>query len=386
MDNDDIDTIDENMLQTMDNIGHVCNGVSSFFIDMAILTETFDYQKHYMPAPGLAGTFKRNRLFQKSKKELYDYFATASTKQYICAGDIKILFLLEKARKECSLSKLSISLLYIIMGQQYPVMIRRLSYRMADLLCEATLLGQVHRVIIKTAPFNSETPLEKRGKNDHTTQISIVFSTPDYSVYFMRIDLPHGNEREFHINLQEPQNEFFEDFKDTGFPMIQGEFEQIFANCVLSAEEKKQLFFERNGVWWFRPHFLEELNQINMAEDKRKSVEQVFTRRCHKDFGINVDEDTANAFVQLWKKYIGALEINNVEYFQTDTETVAFSKTFNRIVKYYQAEDILNRSGDYEPVIVDNFFRELFDHLELDTEKMNNGHVYDRWEKMREFL
>ena len=331
LETDDIKDRDSSLLSKMDSANSASLGVSNFIIEQAQKHNSFSFNKHYAPAPGLGPLLKDARAFQLLKEGLEHI----NYEKEIALAEIKLLLELEQINKESSFIKMALSLLFIIYTPEFDERIKDLAYNMLDIINELTFCGKMQKLFIQARPLNESIVEASRGSEDATTRLSILFSANNNDIFCIRIDLPHAGEPFFHINLQELISQKME---NTGFPLTTGEYYEL----VAFNTDYIKYFYEINNYYYFRTSFKDKVKNGSLSHDEKKYLYDLFDNRCHKEIKCNCEKNDPYLFTELWSHFLQAVNIHNFECIGYGKDDINYSEILHNIRIYDDFESHVN--------------------------------------------
>lgn len=173
--------------------------------------------------------------------------------------------------------------------------------------------------------------LEGWSKGFHkSTRIKLFFAMGNSDRYCIRVDFPHDDVNYIHLNIDQPGN-----VTETGFPLDDAERREVVAR--ISKESFDELFYERDGAFWFRSGFKSIVSDLfGKNSDMSDYLLEMLHGRGHIYIGDDSDE-SKRAVSEFSAAFAEAMVdsgfLNNPYGDVTDED--------GRLYQYYQFQDYL---------------------------------------------
>lgn len=184
--------------------------------------------------------------------------------------------------------------------------------------------------------LNQEKEIENRGCHDGTTRILGIFTRNNDDIYLFRIDFPHKNEEDIHINLHEVKNG--KELIPAGFPLEKN----LVDSFVIDENIRKKLFLEDDTFYWFRTKTEQNIAEIHgIQEEGKKKLRALFRKYNHFEIeGLSKEKDYLS-FINSYVDMLQQLKIDCATIESFDKEDKKNIELIKQIRKELQCRDIV---------------------------------------------
>ena len=328
---------DSIILKMMDGLGWMHLGVSDYIIKLNQEKEQFNWDKHYNVAVNSPFILKPHRSFSAYKSLLINEEPNCLDKGDCFLSDILLMIDLYRVKQQCILEKFIMCILFVVLSPEYSDQEKEYAFSLIGLLNEILYCGEIHKIYFQEGIFDLESSLEKTSK-EATTRISLIFSVDNDDIYILRIDLPHKGEEFFHLNLHEIRGDRV---VDTAYPVTYEEINKFDKRII------DKLFFEMNGLYWFRIEPEEKIKQIKegISKEEFDEIKDLFHSKAHEKIeGNDIEHDVSKIALSVMeeiKKFSLQLTIDKSKYLSFNKDDIDYVSEVKKIRKLFYLENIV---------------------------------------------
>lgn len=186
---------------------------------------------------------------------------------------------------------------------------------------------------IQSKSLNIRKNIDKRNSYDGTTRFLCIFTRRNYDIYLARLDFPHKNETQIHINLHELKNG--KKLMEACYPLSEDEINKL----SLSEADIKTIFLKTKDGYFFRSKKKQIINELSINNSKKDQLRTLLRQQSHFEIIENNQEKSFLKFISFYCKSLSNLHLGHLEINEFDKENDKNVNKLNDLFEHYEEDE-----------------------------------------------
>ena len=193
--------------------------------------------------------------------------------------------------------------------------------------------SNLNYIQIQSKALNKRKAIDKRNSYDGTTRFLFIFTRRNYDIYLARLDFPHKNENQIHINLHELKNGKY--LMEACYPLSEKDINKL----SLSDEEIQTLFLKTKDGYFFRSKKTQIIGSVSKPQSIKDQLRKLLRQQSHIEIFENTQEKSFLKFISYYCKSITELHLGHLDTNSFDKEDDKNIKKLNDLFDKYSENE-----------------------------------------------